>query len=174
MISTLNAVYKVRETRSWFKVRAIALGLTLAISMLLLSALIMVLVGGHLVDWVGAKLSLQSTMLVVSKALQWPASLLFVVVSFSAIYYFGPDLPEQHWHWITPGSVFGVLLWFAASAGFRGYLHFFNTYAATYGSVADVMILLIWLYVTGLAFLIGGAINAEIERAAQARLSRDE
>jgi len=174
MISTLNAVYKVRETRSWFKVRAIALGLTLAISMLLLSALVMVLVGGHLVDWVGAKLSLQSTMLVFSKALQWPASLLFVIVSFSAIYYFGPDLPEQHWHWITPGSVFGVLLWFAASAGFRGYLHFFNTYAATYGSVADVMILLIWLYVTGLAFLIGGAINAEIERAAQTRLSRDE
>ncbi len=62
--------------------------------------------------------------------------------------------------------MFGAFLWLAASAGFRVYLHFFNTYTATYGSLGAVMILLVWLYVTGLAFLIGGEINAEIERAA--------
>jgi membrane protein len=169
MISTLNVVYKVRESRPWLKVQGIALCLTLAISILLFSALVMVLVGGHLVDWLGTRIYLGSTLVMTWKALQWPAALLFVIVSFSVIYYFGPDLPEQQWHWITPGSVFGVLLWFAASAAFRGYLHFFNTYATTYGSLDDVMILLVWLYVTGLAFLIGGAINAGIERATDAR-----
>jgi membrane protein len=166
MISTLNVVYRVRETRSWIKARAIALGLTLAISILLLSALVTVLAGGYLVDWAGAKIHLTSTIVIFWKALQWPAALLFVIVSFSLIYSFGPDLhQQQHWHWVTPGSVFGVFLWLAASAGFRGYLHFFNTFGTTYGSLGAVMILLVWLYVTGLTFLIGGTINAEIERA---------
>lgn len=171
MISTLNVVYRVRETRSWFKVRAMALGLTLAISLLLFLALVMVLLGGHLVDWVATKIYLGSMIVFIWKALEWPIALLFVIVSFSAIYYLGPDLPKQHWHWITPGSLFGVFLWFAASAIFRGYLHFFNTYDATYGSLGAVMILLVWLYVAGLAFLIGGEINAEIERAATGSLS---
>jgi membrane protein len=173
MISSLNVVYRVRETRSWFKVRTMALGLTLAISILLFLALVMVLLGGHLVDWVAGKIYLGSTIVFIWKALEWPTALLFVIVSFSAIYYFGPDLAEQHWHWITPGSLFGVFLWFAASAIFRGYLHFFNTYDATYGSLGAVMILLVWLYVAGSAFLIGGEINAEIERAASVSLSGD-
>jgi len=164
MISTLNVVYRVRGTRSWVQARAIALVLTLAISILLLSALVMVLAGGHLGNWVGTKLHLSSTILIFLKALQWPVALAFVIVSFSVIYSFGPDLHQPHWHWITPGSVFGVFLWLAASAGFRAYLHFFNTFGSTYGSLGAVMILLVWLYVTGLAFLIGGAINAEVER----------
>jgi membrane protein len=103
------------------------------------------------------------------KALEWPIALMFVVLSFSLIYYFGPDLKEQHWYWITPGSLFGVLVWLIASFGFRGYLHFFNTYSRTYGSLGAVMILLVWFYVTGLAFLIGGEINAQIEHAAAER-----
>jgi membrane protein len=65
------------------------------------------------------------------------------------IYYHGPDLEEQHWYWITPGSIIGVLLWIAASFGFRAYLHFFNTYSKTYGSLGAAMILLMWLYITG-------------------------
>jgi membrane protein len=93
----------------------------------------------------------------------------FVMVSFSLIYYFGPDLKEQHWYWITPGSVAGVLLWIAATFAFRGYLHFFNTYSKTYGSLGAAMILLMWLYITGFAFLIGGEINAHIEHAAALR-----
>jgi membrane protein len=165
MISTLNVVYRVRERRSWIRVRAIALGLTLAISTLLLCALVIVLVGGRLLDLVGPQFYLGSTIALIWKALEWPTALLFVVMSFSSIYYFGPDWSERYWHWITPGSLFGVLLWLAASACFRGYLHFFNTYDAIYGSLGAVAVLLIWLYVAGLAFLIGGEINAEIERA---------
>lgn len=164
MISTLDAIYHVRESRSWFRGRIIALGLTIAILVLLITSLLIVLVGGHFTDWVGMKLHLTSIIVIAWKGLQWLAVVLFLTLSFSLIYYFGPSLEQRRWHWITPGSIFGGCLWLAASAGLRIYLHFFNTYTATYGSLAAMMILLVWLYVTGLAFLIGGEINAQIER----------
>lgn len=166
MISALNVAYRAREARSWIKVRAIALVLTLFISILLLAALVLVLVSGRVADWLGAKLSLTPEAVALWKALQWPAAVAFLILSHALIYYFGPNLENRRWHWITPGSIFGVLLWLAASLGLRAYLHFFNNYSATYGSLGAVMILLVWLHVTGLAFLIGGEINAEIERAA--------
>lgn len=166
MISALNLAYHVREARSWFTVRAIALGLTLLISILLLTALFIVLVSSHFVDWLGTELRLRPIVVLFWKTIQWPAAILFVIISYSVIYYCGPDLKERQWHWITPGSAFGAFLWLLASLGFRIYLHFFNTYSASYGSLGGVMILLVWLYVAGLAFLIGGEINAEIERAA--------
>lgn len=166
MISALNLAYRVREARSWWKVRLIALGLTFSISILLLASLFVVLVSNHIVDWVGARLQLQPVVVVIWKASQWPATTFFVILSYSMIYFFGPNLTERNWHWITPGSAFGALVWVLASVGFRIYLHFFDSYTASYGSLGAVMILLAWLYVTGLAFLIGGEINAEIERTA--------
>jgi membrane protein len=166
MISTLNGVFRVREARSWIRVRATALGLTLIMAVLLLSALLVVLVGSRLVDWLAREFSWSAFLAVIWKAVQWPAAALFVMISFSLIYYCGPNLENHRKHWITPGSVIGMLLWLASSICLRVYLHFFNTYSATYGSLGAVMILLLWLYVTGLAFLIGGEIDAEIERAA--------
>jgi membrane protein len=166
MISTLDAVYHVRESRGWLWGRVIALGLTIAILTLLMTSLFIVLVGGHFSDWIAIKLHLTSIILIVWRVLQWVAVVLFLILSFSLIYYFGPSLEQRRWHWITPGSIFGAFLWLAASAGLCVYLHFFNTYTATYGSLAAIMILLVWLYVTGLSFLIGGEINAQIERAA--------
>lgn len=171
MISALNIAYRVRETRSWFKVRAIALGLTVLISILLLTALFFVLVSSHFLDWLGTELRLRPVVILLWKTIQWPAVVVFVVISYSVIYYYGPDLEKRRWHWITPGSVFGASLWLLASAGFRIYLHFVNTYSASYGSLGAVMILLAWLYVTGLAFLIGGEINAEIGHSAARGLS---
>jgi len=170
MISALNLAYRVEEVRSWIKVRAIALFLTLLISALLLAALALVLISGRAVDWVGAEIGLTPEVVAVWKALQWPAAVAFMILSKALIYYFGPNLRNRRWHWITPGSAFGVLLWLSASLGLRAYLHFFNTYSTTYGSLGAVMILLVWLYVTGLAFLIGGEINAEIGRAASGSL----
>jgi membrane protein len=165
MISTLDAVYHVRESRSWFRGRVIALGLTIAISILLLTSLFIVLAGGYFSDWIAMKLHLTSIVVIAWKGLQWVAVVLFLTLSFSLIYYFGPSQEQRRWHWITPGSIFGEFLWLVASVGLRVYLHFFNTYTATYGSLAAIMILLVWLYITGLAFLIGGEINAQIERA---------
>jgi len=166
IISSLNAAFHVEESRSWFKVRAIALALTLLLSILLLSALGIILVSGSFVDWLGQQLQLASAMVFFWKALQWPTAVLFVIFSYALIYTFGPNLPEVRWHWITPGSVFAAVLWLGVSTGFRIYLQFVNNYTVIFGSLGAAAILLVWLYVTGLAFLIGGEINASIERAA--------
>ena len=166
MISSLNMAYHVRETRSWFKVRTIATGLSLLISILLLLALFLVLVGSHFVRWLGTELRLHWVIVLGLNAIRWPAAILFVSISCSIIYYRGPNLTKGcRRQWLTPGSVFGMLVWLAVSFGFAVYLHFYNSYSATYGSVGAVMILCAWLYVAGLAYLIGGHINAEIERS---------
>jgi membrane protein len=167
-ISFLNLAHHARETRPWFKVRAIALGLSILISIFLLTALFMVLVGSHFVGWLGTGLRLHPMVVLVWKGIQWPVAILFVSISCSLIYYCGPNLKERRrWHWFTPGSAFGGFVWLVASFGFRIYLRFFDNYSVSYGSLGAVMILLVWLYVTGLACLIGAEINAEIERAAR-------
>lgn len=166
MISALNAAYNVRESRSWIRIRATALVLTIVISILLLAALFILLAGGQVVDWFGTTFNLGSVAVIIWKAMQWIAAAVFAVISFWLIYYCGPSVGERCWFWGIPGSIFGAVLWLGSSAGFRLYLHFFNTYTATYASLGAVMILLVWLYVTGLAFLVGAEINAEIERAA--------
>jgi len=169
MMSSLNGAYGVRDSRPWWKVRLIALGLTVAISVLVVLALALVLFGGNAAELIGAKFHLGTLLVTAWKVLQWPAAIFFITLSFSLIYFFGPNVEEQHWYWITPGSVVGVVLWLAASFGFRVYLHFFNSYSKTYGSLGAAIILLIWFYVTGSAFLIGGEINAQIEHAAARR-----
>jgi membrane protein len=169
MISALEGAYEVREARSWFKVRGIAVGLTIAISILIVSALIAVLAGSYAANLLGTHYGLGQAAIISWRVGEIIVALFFVALSFSLIYYWGPDLHEQHWYWITPGSIIGVLLWVAASFGFRAYLHFFNSYSKTYGSLGAAIILLMWLYITGLAFLIGGEVNAQIEHAAAMR-----
>jgi membrane protein len=166
LMATLNAAYEVHEGRSWITVRLISIGLTIAMSFLIIMALLLVLGGGSALQYLGRTLGLSSLLLVLGKILQWMMALTFVVIAFAIIYYFAPDVKERHWYWITPGSVTGVALWAVASAGLRAYLHFFNTYSKTYGSLGAVIILMLWFYVTGLAFLIGGQINSTIEHAA--------
>jgi membrane protein len=166
LMSTLNAVYQVRERRSWVRVHLTSLGLTLAMSALIIAALFLVLAGGHIVASMGQVLGLNAAAYVAAKVLPWACALGFVISAFAVVYYFAPDVEEQHWYWITPGSVTGVALWAIASAALRGYLHFFDSYSRTYGSLGAVIILMLWFYVTGLAVLLGGQINATIEHAA--------
>jgi membrane protein len=166
LISTLNAAYEVPEGRSWLKVHAISLGLTVALAVLIITALLLVLAGGQLVDVVGNGLGVSHIALIVGKICQWVLALTFVVLAFALIYYYAPDVKERHWYWITPGSVIGVLLWALSSIALRAYLHFFDSYSKTYGSLGAVIILMLWFYITGLAFLVGGEINSTIEHAA--------
>lgn len=166
LISTLNAAYEVRETRSWVKVHLISLGLTIAISILIIAALFLVLAGGQAISYLGQVMGMSAAAFVAAKVVRWTFALGFVVFAFAVVYYFAPDVEEQHWYWITPGSVFGVAIWAVASAALRAYLHFFNTYSRAYGSLGAVIILMLWFYFTGLAILVGGQINATIEHAA--------
>ncbi|HTC65057.1 MAG TPA: YihY/virulence factor BrkB family protein [Candidatus Saccharimonadales bacterium] len=165
MISGLHWAYRVKDNRSWIKVRVVAIGMTLFIAVLIFSALSLVLVGGFLINWAAGTLHLNSVMIAIWKVLQWPIAWLFVVCSYALIYSYGPNAERRHWYWITPGSTFGALLWLASSVGFRVYLNFSNRYTAIYGSLGAVVILTVWLYVTGLTFLVGGEIDANIERA---------
>jgi membrane protein len=108
---------------------------------------------------------LQPIVVQVWNAIQWAAAVLFVTTSCSLIYYCGPDLKQRgRWQWLPPGSAFGAFVWLVTSFGFRTYLHFFNNYSASYGSLGAAVTLLLWLYVPGLAYLIGGEINAKIGR----------
>lgn len=166
LMSTLNAAYEVREERSWIKVHLISMALTLAMSILLILALLLILGGGHVVNSLANEIGLSAAAYVAIKILQWLIALTFVVFTFAVIYYFAPNVAEQHWYWLTPGSIVGVAVWAIASIALRIYLHFFNSYSKTYGSLGAVMILMLWFYVTGLAFLIGSQINATIEHAA--------
>lgn len=166
LMSTLNAAYEVREERSWLRVHLISLALTLAMAILLIAALFLVLAGGQVVASAGKALGFNEAAWVTVKVLQWLFALGFVVFAFAAIYYFAPNVHEQHWYWITPGSVVGVAMWAIASIAMRVYLHFFDSYSKTYGSLGAVIILMLWFYLTGLSFLIGSQINATIEHAA--------
>jgi membrane protein len=160
---SLNAAYDLKETRSWWKVRLVAVGLTLALSFLIVSSLVLVLYGHDLADAIAGRFGLSEAFALGWKVLQWPIVLAFVLLAFALIYYFAPDSRDQDWKWITPGAVVGVALWLLVSFAFKAYLSFFNSYSATYGSLGAVIILMLWFYFTGVAILVGGEINSEIE-----------
>jgi membrane protein len=162
----LNAAYNVKESRPWWRVRLISIALTISIAVLILSSLVLLLYGGHIGAAIAAKFGLSGAFTAVWRLVQWPIVLGFVTVAFELVYYFAPDLKDQKWHWVTPGAVVAVVLWLAVSFAFRAYLHYFNSYGATYGSLGAVIILMLWFYLTGAAILIGGEINSEIENAA--------
>jgi membrane protein len=166
MMNGLNAVYEVRETRSFIKTRGIAVGLTIGLSVLVISALAIILYGGTIADWVGNMLHMGPAFTLAWKIVQWPLAVFFLVLSFALVYYFAPNVEQPHWAWLTPGALIGVVLWIVASVVFKLYLSFSNTYSATYGSIGAVIILMLWFYVSGLSLLIGGEINSEIEFAA--------
>jgi membrane protein len=168
IIDALNRCYHVKDSRPFWKQRLIALGMTVAIAALTIVALTIVLYGGDIADFVGAHIGLSSVTVIAWHIVQWPIALFFVVLSFALLYFWGPDTKQQ-WQWITPGAVVGVLTWIGASLLFRVYLHFFNSYSKTYGSLGAVIVLLLWLYISGLAILVGGEINSEIENAAAKR-----
>lgn len=171
---SLNAAYDVRETRPWWKVRLISIALTFALSTLITSALVIVLYGGQLGRSVAALIHEGRAFAEVWKILQWPIALAFVFITFALIYHFAPDLAakrrqrrlsasDYRRRWLSPGVVVAVALWLLVSLGFRLYLHFFNSYSATYGSLGAVISLMLWFYLTGAAILLGGEINCELE-----------
>ena len=163
---TLNAAYGVRESRPFWKLRLISLGLTAALAALIITALALVLYGGGIGEGLATRYDLGGAFKSAWNLIQWPIVLAFVLFAFALTYYYAPDLKHQKWYWITPGSLTGVALWLLVSFVFRVYLHFFDRYSLTYGSLGAVIILLLWFYMTGAAILVGGKVNAEIEHAA--------
>jgi membrane protein len=163
---SLNVAYHVEESRPWWKQRLTAVGLTIVLAFLIISALVLVLYGGKIADGLAASYGFGAVFTVGWKILQWPIVLVFLLLGFELIYYWAPDLRDQDWKWVTPGSVAALALWLLVSLGFRLYLHFFDSYSKTYGSMGAVIVLMLWFYLTGASILIGGEINSDLEDAA--------
>ena len=169
---TLNVVYRVKETRPYWRARLSAIGVTfllsIVVSLMLASLLIADFVArlAHLRihDHLLAFLAASS-----ARTLGWVVATAFLSLLFALIYYFGPDVKVSRWRWLTPGAAFGMLGWVLGSLGLRVYVHYFNNYSATYGSLGTVIILLTWFYLSGLMLLLGGEINSEIEAAVHAK-----
>ena len=165
----LNAVYKVQDTRSYLTARIYAIGLTIILTVVVTLILIAML-GGDLVAAVANRCTyndfLTTTAAFSARLIGWTISAAFLALSFAVIYYWAPDVKARCWHWFTPGGTIGILGWLIASISLRIYLHFFNSYSVTYGSLGAVIILLTWFYLTGLMLLLGAEINSEIEAAA--------
>jgi membrane protein len=165
----LNTVYKVRDTRSYFRARISAIGITIVLSgivTLILACLFgadffALLVRHHLSHHFFAAL-----VALIIRIIGWIAATALLALCFAVIYYWAPGVTKARWHWLTPGGAIGILFWLLASLGLRVYLHFFNFYSMTYGSLGAVIILLMWFYITGLMLLFGAEINSEIEAAA--------
>jgi len=162
--STLNAVYDITEGRPWWKVRLMAIGLTLGLAVFILASMTLVIAGPTLAEKVAAAIGMGPAFTWSWKILQWPIVFVLVVTAIALVHYFAPDA-EQDWIWITPGSVLATLLWIAASLGFKFYVSNYSNYNETYGALGGVMVLMLWFYVSGIALLVGAELNAEIEHA---------
>ncbi len=166
---TLNAVYKVKESRSYIRARLAAIGLTLVLTVIVSLSLASMFAGDFLAALMVRRISDPMLATVASigiRVLAWILATALLSLSFAVIYYWAPDLKQRCWHWLTPGGAIGIGGWLLASLGLRIYLHFFNNYSMTYGSLGAVIILLTWFYMTGLMLLAGAEINSEIEAAA--------
>lgn len=127
--------------------------------------MVLLVFGPQIGGWVAGKIGLGDAFNIFWNIARWPVIVLLVILAVACLYYFAPDV-EQDWKWLTPGSVFTVIGWLIVSLGFSYYVNHFGSYNATYGSIGAVIILLTWMYLTGLFILIGGEINSEIEHAA--------
>lgn len=161
---TLNVAYGVKETRPWWKVRLIAILLTIMVSIFIVTVLAVVLLGGNLGDRIAVHFGLSAAFAAIWKVLQLPLAVLFMLLTFDLIYFFAPNDRSPRRRWWTMGGITAVVLWFLVSFGFRLYLHFFNSYSVTYGSLGALIVLMLWFYFTGIAILIGGEVNSELEQ----------
>ena len=164
IVSALNRAYDITEGRPWWKVRLVAIGLTLGVAIVVLVGLSLVLAGPTLAAKLGATTGWGAPFEWSWLILQWPLVFALIVFGVGLIYYFGPDA-EQDWVWITPGAVVATALWLIGSLGFKIYVSRFADYEGSYGTVGGVIVVLLWFYVSGIAILIGAELNAEIEHA---------
>jgi membrane protein len=164
IVGALNRAYDIDEARPWWKVRLVAIGLTLGFALFVLLALSLVLVGPTVADRLGQVTGWGAPFKWTWLVLQWPLVFALVTTAIGLLYYFGPDA-DQDWSWITPGAVAATVLWLVFSLIFKIYIANFTDYEASYGSVGAVIVVLLWFYCTGIAILTGAELNSEIEHA---------
>lgn len=162
IMQQLNITYDVKEARSFIRARATALMLSVLFGLLVIGAFSLIVLGGRIEDWLGNRFGFADALVTFFAVFRWIVIVLALLLGFAMIYYFAPNV-EQKFKFITPGSVFGVVLLLIASLGFTLYIRNFADYSTTYGSIGAVIILMLWLYIAGLVILIGSEINALVE-----------
>lgn len=166
LIDALNKAYDVEESRPWWKQRLTAILLTLGVAAFIIASFTLVIAGPQLAETVARNFGLGALFEWSWKILQWPLVFLLVAVAFGLIYYFAPDV-DQDFVFLTPGSLTATALWLIGSLAFRFYVVNFGSYNETYGTIGGVMVLLLWLYLSGLVGIVGAEMNAEVEHASE-------
>jgi membrane protein len=164
-IRAVNSVYEVDEGRRFWKLRPMQLGMTLLMVIGAALVAIAVVLTGDLARAVGDTIGLGDAAVTTWEYAKWPVLFLVVMTMFAILYYVAPNVKLPGFRWITPGGLFAMALWLIASLGFAVYVAFFGSYNETYGTLGGVVILLMWLWITNLAVLLGAELNAELERA---------
>ncbi|MBK6590546.1 MAG: YihY/virulence factor BrkB family protein [Acidobacteria bacterium] len=158
--TALNEIYGLKDSRNWFKTKAQSILFTLIVSVLTTAILAIVFYGWQLFQYGLARLGLEVSSPFLLVSIQWISILVIMLLACEIIYNLLPDFKRFRWVWITPGSVVAILVWIILTTGFRTYLGYFNSYNKAYGSLGAVIIMMLWLYLTASALMIGGAINA--------------
>jgi membrane protein len=160
LISALDIAYQQKETRGFFKLNMIAIGLTLL--MLVGGTVIIALVGvlPAAIQIIGLESSAKWLLLV----LEWPLLIAVVMTGLAVLYRYAPDRKTARWRWVSPGAIVATVLWLLGSVAFTVYVSHFNSYDKTYGSLGGVVVMLTWLYLSSFVALLGAVINAQTER----------
>lgn len=166
VMDAMNNLYDVKEGRPFWKVRLIAIALVIGLSLLLLLAMTLLMFGHRIGDYLAGLLNLGPAFEVLWIAALIPVTLFLLALTLAVIYYFTPDV-EHEWRWISPGAVMVIPVWILMSLGFSFYINNFGSYDKTYGSIGAVIVLLLWLYLSGLVILTGAVVNAVIEHSSE-------
>jgi YihY family inner membrane protein len=159
-----NAIYDVPEGRPIWKTLPIRIGVTVVVMVLLAVSAVAVVATGGLADRIGRILGLGSAAVTAWDIAKWPVLLFIVSFMFALLYWASPNA-RQGFRWVTPGGILAVVVWVLASVAFALYVANFGSYNKTYGSLASVIIFLVWLWLSNTAILLGAELNAELERS---------
>lgn len=158
-----NAIYDVGEGRTLWVKLPVRVGTTLALLLMLAVMAVGITFTGGLAEAAGDVLGVGDAAVTAWDVAKWPVILLVAMTMVGLLYWITPNV-KHPFRWVSPGAVLGVLAWIVASAGFAFYVANFGSYNKTYGTLGGVIVFLVWLWVTNLAFLLGAELNAELER----------
>jgi len=162
--NALNAIYELRETRAWWRTKLESVAFTFVVTILTAIVLTIVFYGWQLFQYSLGLVGLEVNSPLILVSVQWISTLLVMLFACEVIYNLLPDFKQFRWIWVTPGSIVAIVLWIVFTTAFRTYLGYFNSYNKAYGSLGAVIIMMLWLYLTAVALMIGGAINAVLHK----------
>jgi membrane protein len=165
----LNIAYARQESRNFFVKRLTAFAMVIAGAIAFVLVFVLLILGPYMVEWIGNAVGNRSAVTWLWWVAQWPILIGGLMTAFAVVLRLGPNVRPRSWTFITPGSLFAVVVWLAASGAFAFYASRFASYNKTWGSIAAVIVMLTWLWLSALALLVGGEINAEVERSRQLR-----